>query len=310
MHLLADEATTVTSSTIAVESKSFVPYGKVDFRTYIKHSKPTSDGSIVHDPYFEPRFILGGKFFGERLDSKFIFGLQNKMGAGQTTNTYSDAGTKFWNDFTVYKNTYISFIPQAWFFFPKVTDEVKKATKAELGLYIPMNFPIQTAAGVFALESELSGRVYLKSKTDDDDKVEVLDSHDKPASNQVLGFAGAPGDVGKVNPTGRTLYHVFSWGASYKPSFAPGLETKFLTIYETTMTPVMEYNNETKFIGLRDGSVFSKKAYTSKFEPSYQLTVKYAFTPEYSITNEFNLMNKHEGKRKYENYLSLVAKVF
>lgn len=320
LPLLAQDASSTTAnvgSTNVAPLQSILPnsYGTLDVRHYFNR-KTIDDSSnrLKYDPVLQPRLNLGSKFFGERLDSKFIFGLENKHGTGSNSSIVTDKGTRLENEFTAYKNTYISFVPFLYIQFPKSTDEAekRKPTKAEFGINIPMTYPIATNAGLLTLEAEVDGKTFFGSKPDPEDNVVVGNSKElgltDPAEQKRRGLSVDKKENLTTPSTGRSLYTWFSFGASYKPSFASGLETRFSSVYETTYVPIMEMDKTKQTAVMRtSGGIPS---YTKKFEPSYLFQVKYAFTPEYSITNEFLLMGREEGERKYSNMVSVVAKLF
>lgn len=329
-QILADDVTATpgVSASKTAPLQNFFPnsYGKVDLRHYHEHEKPNSSKKYLEtNSYMQPRFELGSTFFEGRLDSKFIFGVENSMSSNKNSGHFEDKGTRLENDFTVYKNDYVSVIPFLYVVFPKFTENNndKKITKGEIGIDIPVSYPILTSAGTFTLKGEVIGKTYVGTKTDPEKRVALRNQDDSLATvDDVtnLGLADSrktsvnltkdENNNYKLDPEGRSLYHSFSAGISYKPSFVSGLETQVLSLYETTYTPVMELNKDEKTIGARKSSGPTGIAYTKSFEPSYIFSVKYSFNDRYSLLNEFTLKDKYQGEQKYTNMVSLVAKLF
>lgn len=321
MSLLAqDAASTATASTKTATGPSIFQnaYGKLDVRHYfVRKSMDTNSNKLKYEPKFQPRLYLGSKFFNDKLMSQFIFGVTNSYGAGKNSSLAEDRGTEWENELTVWKNDYIAFVPFLYIQFPSSTAAVRKPTKAELGLDIPMGYPIKTAAGTITLQTELAAKTFLASKPDADDAVELQDRNGNGVTNAAAaGFGLAGADASKKDESyktevkGRSLYHWFSYGVKYEPSFVAGLEATAMSIFETTYTPIMELDEGTKTTQVRSAGGPLGTAYSKKFEPTYLFLVKYAFSPEYSISNEFRLLDRDQGQRKYQNMVSVVAKLF
>lgn len=327
MHLFAQaQAPASVEASKSAPLQSILPnaYGKVDVRHYFHRKTLGADNKLTYDPMFQPRLVLGSKFFEGRLDSQVIFGAENKTGTAHNSATMGDKGTRIENEFTVYKNDYVSFIPLLYIQLPKSTDEVRKPTKAELGIDIPVQYPVHTSAGIFAFEGEFTGKTYFSSRPDAEDRVALRDSDDRvitknnidlekgmsltDAQKKSMNLSADDKGVYKVNPNGRTFNTYFAVGASYAPSFVTGLKTTVLSQYETTYVPVMEYDRNSKTISNRKSG--TRNVYTAAFEPSYLWRVKYEINPTYSVTNEFTLMSRAENQRKYSNMVSVVAKLF
>ncbi len=325
LQLFADDAASTVSTKAADEDSSpihkFLPtsYGKAELRQYESHKK---DKNHKYEPSFQPMFTLGAKFFDDSLKSELIFAAKNKYSSENNSGLFGDKGTRLENELTVYKHDYFSLVPFAYIEFPKISEEGKGTTKVELGLDIPVSIPVETTAGVFSMEAELIGKTYLSSRPDPEDLTEVRGANDLIINKNDAGYAltdekrkkmGLVADEKtgnlKTDPNGRTWYHSVAFGAGYKPSFVPGLSTKALAIYETTLTPSMTINKETDKVENRTRAN-GLPVYSQKFEPSYLLHVKYAFTPVYSLTNEFTYYGVEDSKQKYSNMLSFVAKVF
>lgn len=315
-------ATASTESTKVAPLQSILPnaYGNLNLRHYFNaKSVDSTTGKLKYDPVFQPRLYLGSKFFDGKLDSKFIFAVNNSYGEGKNSGIVTDKGTRFENDFTAYKNDYVSLIPFLYVQLPKSTDETRGPTKAEMGLDIQTQYPIATSAGTITFEAEIIGKTLFGSKPDPEDRMNLRNKDNNLVSSKNTKLSLTDSNKKKigygedekgniiVDSSGRTLYHAFSFGAGYKPSFVSGFEVKALTSYETTLVPVMEENDAGTASVRTSGG---RPVYQQKFEPSYIFSAKYAFSPEYSITNEFTLLDKEQDSRKYSNLVSVVAKLF
>ncbi len=318
-HAQAQEA-----STVLVGNKEVAPiqnlfpnaYGEVDIRHYFAHKEvEAKTGNVLTEPYFQPRFNLGSKFFNNKLDSKFIFAVENYYGE-KNSSLIADRGTRMENEFTVFKNENFEFKPFVYLYFPKSTDENSKTTRTEVGVDTTVAYPFHTEAGTLTPYVNYVGRTYLASKPDPKDDVFLRDSENNMvAKGEVdstsLGLTeDASSDKYKVNPKGRSFLNEIYAGFSYKPSFVPGLSTKLVNVYSAKYVPIMELDRSNNTVRNRTSGSLSQNVYAPTYENAVRLTAKYEFNSTYAVSNEFTLMQRESDTRRYTNMVSFYAKVF
>lgn len=324
---------TVGSSEISASKKegplySVFPniYSKLNLRQYSTKKKIDSKtGKLTHAPKFQTRAYLGSTFFDGKLDSAFVFGIENEYGKNDNSTLFKDRGTQWQNEFTAYKNDYVSVVPYTYVYFPETTNEEKQSTKVEIGLYTPVKYDMETSAGTFTLEAEAEGSTTIKSRNTDKEKV-FLHDRDRRRIKEGTNLANNMNLTDKdkaqfgldtdsdgnyqVYTQGRCYYTAFSVGASYKSSLVEGLSARFTALYETEYTPVAEFHENDNTITQRSQKgALGLPALDSQFTPNYIFKVAYDFDKVYSIYNEITFYDREQGQQKFSNLVSFTAKV-
>ncbi len=288
-------------------------YSTVEARHYMENDEIDSKSKkLSYKSFVQGRFNLGSKFFSEKLDSKLVFAVNNTLNSNDKTHLLTDRGTRFENEFTVFKNDYIGVVPFALIKFAKMTDEgPAKGTLLETGLNLPGSLPIATAAGKVTLKAEYQFTAYLSTKQNIEDKVDLRDTQGNPIDSSFsfkdeektsLNLIEENGTY-KVASKGRQLENQYTAGFSYQPSFVKDLYTEVLAVSSHKFVPVMELDRASK-------EIHSGSAYNRTVENSGRLTVAYKINSEFSVVNRFDFLNRtDDGERRYTNFLSLVATV-
>ncbi len=121
----------------------------------------------------EAHYIIGSKFYGDRMDAKFNLGVEqsNKEGKAKLMRTEFDV------TFDVYKNDYVLIQPLVETDLP----HEEKKYDANPGLYVEGSYPVTSGIGVFKFVTSAKGTANLvtydktrEPKEVDEDKAEGL----------------------------------------------------------------------------------------------------------------------------------------
>ncbi|MBI2602849.1 MAG: hypothetical protein HYW48_07330 [Deltaproteobacteria bacterium] len=282
-------------------------YGKFNLRHYQVRELAKS-GDLKSSPFFQGRLTLGSKFFQKALDSRFVFGANNKYGEGEKPNLVTDRGTRWENEYTVFSNDNFEVIPYFYAYLPYAG----KGFNSDLGTYLGANYKVNTPVGTLKLEATYEGETALASRTSEDDQVALRDRNGNPGKREKnAGFTlTSPEEADKVDPAARKFAQELTSALSYAPSVVSGLSVGARTYWTTSFAPIMQLDEQNNVVTKTTGGSFDRVAYTRNFKLKHEFFAEYKITDTLKLENSFYVKEAVKDTHAWENVLSLTSNLF
>lgn len=273
----------------------------------LKHKLTNTAGEA--EVRMDALYKLGSTFFEDKLDISVEAGVKKHTRESHV----SQKSTNIEAVFTAYENDLVKLQPYAYLETPYVNSKGEsKSTEGRVGAKAPVDYELYTSAGTvgFGAEYDLSGTFGSRPKT-----VSVLDEDGKflLVGNEPEGLK-----LTEVNEDGQYvttseamgLRQVASAKVSFSPNAVSGLYLELKTAHKAVGTPEMKWD-EKKGRAVQQTAALGLNKYNHVGGTAHRVRVKYDLSNDLYVQNDLVVVNQVvDGKRNYENVLSLGATLF